>query len=56
MGTRRRVAIWFIRRHGEYVILSYPGKPKNLDCVFPSQNEMLAFARSARLMLKQVGV
>ena len=53
MGTRRKVAIWFLRRKGEYIILSYPGKPKNFDCVFHSQNDMVMFARNAKLILKE---
>ena len=53
MGTRRKVAVWFLRRKGEYVILDYPGKPKNFDCVFHSQNDMMEFARSAKLILKE---
>ena len=53
MGTRRKVAVWYLRRRGEYVILSYPGKPKNLDCVFHTQNDMMEFARSAGLILKE---
>lgn len=53
MGTRRKVAVWYLRRRGEYVIADYPGKPKNLDCVFNSQNDMVEFARSAGLILKE---
>jgi len=53
MGTKRKVAIWFLRRRGEYIILSYPGKPKNFDCVFHSQFDMMEFARSAGLILKE---
>lgn len=53
MGTKRKVAIWFLRRRGEYVILSYPGKPKNFDCVFHSQLDMMEFARASGLVLKE---
>lgn len=53
MGTKRKVAIWFLRRRGEYVILSYPGKPKNVDHIFNSQFDMMEFARSAGLILKE---
>ena len=55
MGTRRKVAVWFLRRKNEYVILDYPGKPKNFDCVFNSQNDMVMFARNAKLILKERG-
>ena len=55
MGSKRRVAVWYIRKKNEYVILDYPGKPKNLDCVFRSQNDMMEFARSAKLILKERG-
>lgn len=55
MGSKRRVAIWCIRKKGEYVILDYPGKPKNFDCVFNSQNDMVMFARNAKLILKERG-
>ena len=55
MGSKRRVAIWRIRKKGEYVILDYPGKPKNFDCVFHSQLDMMEFARSAKLILKERG-
>ena len=53
MGSKRRVAIWRIRKKGEYVILDYPGKPKNFDCVFRSQNDMVEFARASGLVLKE---
>lgn len=55
MGSKRRVAIWCIRKKNEFVILDYPGKPKNFDCVFHSQNDMMEFARSAKLILKERG-
>ena len=53
MGSKRRVAIWYVRKKNEYVILDYPGKPKNFDCVFHSQNDMMEFARASGLVLKE---
>lgn len=56
MGTRRRVAIWYVRRRGEFVVKPQGKGYGKAELVFPSQTEMLSFARSARLVLKQVGV
>lgn len=55
MGTRRKVATWYIRRPGEFVVFP-PGWGKNPGLVFSKQSQMLEFARASRLVLKQVGM
>ncbi len=56
VGTRRKVATWYIRRPGEFVVIP-PGWRKNdPGLVFTKQSQMLEFARASRLMLKQVGM
>lgn len=52
MGTRRRVALWYMRRRGEYVV-NVPGPTTRVDHVFPNRQMMLDAARAARLILKE---
>lgn len=52
METKRRVCVWHRRKRNEYVAV-YPGQPKNTETVFPNQDALVEFARSARLVLKE---
>ena len=52
MGTKRRVCVWYRRKKNEYVAVD-PGQPKNTETVFPDQDALVEFARSARLVLKE---
>ena len=55
MGTRRRVAAWYVRRPGEFVVV-LPGQKKNdPELVFSKQSQMVEFARASKLVLRQVG-
>ena len=54
MGTHRRVAIWYIRRRGEYVMMM-PGH-KNAEMVFTNQQDMQEAAKASKLILRQVGM
>ena len=57
MGTKRKVALWYERRRGEYVVLPPNWKPKDDgSIVFTDRGQMLAFARASRLVLRQVGL
>ena len=56
MGTKRRVAVWFQRRKGEYVVLPPGWKRRDGELVFTTQGQMVAFARASKLMLRQVGM
>lgn len=53
MGTKRRVATWYKRRRGEFVVRTPNWKPKDGDIVFTDQDQMIKFARAARLVLKE---
>lgn len=54
MGTRRKVAIWWAQGPGVFrVIAPGMGKAKDVELTFTKQSQMLEFARSARLILKQ---
>lgn len=55
MGTKRRVATWYMRRKGEFVVKPPHWKPTDGDIVFTNQNQMMEFARASKLMLKQEG-
>lgn len=52
VGSKRRVAIWYIRNKGEYVVIP-PHKPKNIDYIFCNQRDMLEFARASHFVLKE---
>lgn len=56
MGTKRRVATWYQRRKGEYVVLPPGWKPRDGELVFTTQGQMMAFAKASKLMLRQVGM
>lgn len=51
MGTRRKVAVWYMRGPREYVV-NIPGPTASVDHVFPTRKDMLEAARASRLMLK----
>lgn len=54
MGTKRKVAIWWAQGPGVFrVIAPGMGKAKDVELTFTKQSQMLEFARSARLILKQ---
>lgn len=52
MGTRRKVAVWYMRGPREYVV-NVPGPTTQVDHVFPNRQMMLDAARAARLILKE---
>jgi hypothetical protein len=55
MGTRRKVAVWYTRRKGEYVIL-LPGRKKDdAELVFSRHSDMMEAARASRCILRDVG-
>lgn len=56
MGKRRKVAVWWMRAHGEYVLRPPGWKPGHGEIVFTQQSQMMDFARASRLMLKQLKV
>lgn len=53
MGTKRRIAEWWMRRPGEFVLRPPGWKPGDGDIVFTQQSQMMEFARASRLVLKQ---
>lgn len=53
MGTKRRVCIWYMRNKSEYVVQPPGWKPMEGDIVFAHRDQMIKFARAARLVLKE---
>lgn len=51
MGTRRKVAVWYMRRPGEYVVIPPGWRAEYL--IFQNRRQMVEFARAARLILKE---
>ena len=55
MGTRRKVAVWYTRRKGEYVMILPGHKKKDHEVVFSKQSEMMEAARASGCILRDVG-
>ena len=53
MGTKRRIAEWWVRSKGEYVVAPAGWKPRDGEIVFTEKKDMLGFARAARLILRE---
>lgn len=54
MGTKRRVCLWYKRAKGEYVVLPPNWRPdRDGLMVFHDTNDMMKFAKAARLMLRE---
>lgn len=51
MGTRRKVAVWYMRRPGEYVVIPPGWRTEYL--IFQNRRQMVEFARASRLILKE---
>lgn len=56
MGTKRRVAVWYQRRKGEFVVIPPNWKARDGELVFTTQGQMMAFAKASKLILRQVGM
>lgn len=54
MGKKRRIATWWMRRPGEFVVRPPGWKPGDGDIVFTQQSQMMEFARASRLVLRDV--
>lgn len=53
MGTKRRVAIWYKRGHGEYCVIPPGWKPRDGDIVFSKKTQLIDFARASGLILRE---
>jgi hypothetical protein len=53
MGTKRKVATWWQRRPHEFVVRPHKWKPKDGEIVFASKGQMLNFARTTGMVLKE---
>ena len=52
MATKRRTAAWYYR--GRDYVVRPSGWDKRAVLVFPTQDDMLEWARGAKMMLRQV--
>lgn len=54
MGTKRRVCLWYRRGKREFVAWPAGWKPKDGDIVFSHKEQLIAFAMSAGMVLKEL--
>jgi len=52
MGTRRKTALWY--RRGRLYVVRPQGWPRRVELSFTARESMLAWARGARMVLRQM--